>query len=156
MEQATGGVCWQKMKRRAGYNKRGNEEWGEKMRGGMKESPNCKLRGFSTRCSITAVLIASWLGGAADESDSLPQWVTHWRDADGIVIVCCCSQLCGPVTSCDHSSLNLRGTKRCFLILNVPPQHISVGSKLQTGSYAPGHTGWDHGWLQYSRNPAAK
>ena len=131
-----------KMKRRAGCNKGGNEEWGEERRGGMKESPSCRPRGFWTGCSITPALIALWLGGVADESDSLPQWVTLRRDADGIVIVWCCSQLCGPATGCDHSSLNLWGTTRCFLILTeFLPATFLLDPNYRTGFYPPGHTG---------------
>lgn len=114
--------------------------------GGMKESQSCKPGGFWTWCSIMAALIALWLGGAADESDSLPQWVTLLPDADGIVIVCCCSQLYGTATECDHSSLNLWGTRRCFLILSVPPHHISVGSQLQH-LVLPAWTHWIEPWL---------
>lgn len=105
-----------------------------------EENPCGKPRGFWTWCSITAPLIALWLGGVADESDSLPQWVTLHRDADGIVIAWCCSRLCGHATGCDHSSLNLWRTRRCFLILSVSVHHISVRSQLHDWVFPHMHT----------------
>lgn len=76
-----GGGGWrQKTNRRGGCNKGGNEERGE------EEWKRAKPGGLWTWCTITATLIALWLGCGADESDSLPHWVTCWWHCDCVLL----------------------------------------------------------------------
>lgn len=58
--------------------RRREEEW--------KRARAVKPGGFWTWCNITATLIALWLGGGADERDSLPHWVTCWWHCDCVLL----------------------------------------------------------------------